>query len=169
MEKCNLYYFCHSLDLEQWDEEKAKQIIDLEPNDEQDFEVNLIQQENGEFRVSQIGEFRPFLQGYQYTLMKQDLFTVLEKLVPNQIECSPTTINRLATKEKWENYLKVNFLNTIKQNEEIENLNFNGKKVFLYAESFIVVTEELALELKDFVLSNLPKYCFTQSFPLFVG
>tara|TARA_B100000674_G_scaffold490384_1_gene506179 strand:- start:64 stop:573 length:510 start_codon:yes stop_codon:yes gene_type:complete len=169
MEKCNLYYFCHSLDLKDWDEGEVKQIIDLEPDHDQEFGADLIQQENGEFRVSQIGEFRPFLAGYQYTLMDQHLFTAINQIAPNQIQGSPTTINRLATKEKWENYLNVNFLNAIKQNEDIENLSFNGKKVFLYADSFIIVTKDLALELQEFIKSNYPKYCFTQSFPLFVG
>ena len=129
--------------------------------------VSLIKLKDGRYQVSEIGTFRPILDGYDYSLIDNRIGEVLQKYVSEQIEVSQIEIFRRATDEKWNNYSELKMKNEIDY-KDYYNTESSGLKIYKILNGLVYVSSDL----KDLIkkeLNALTNIEFKRGLPIMGG
>jgi len=95
---------------------------------------------NGEFRIIEMGAFKPLLTGSDYTLLDEKFISVFEDLLADEIEFKRAKIIRKRTGETWSNYFELDIKEHINP-EKIKIIDTSFERIWQYQHHVFISSE----------------------------
>jgi len=128
------------------------------------FCVDLYQLKDGRFQMIKEGNLSPFMAGYDYILVEDNLTDFLELLDIPQIEFGNAIIWNSNTKTEYKNYKQL-FIKNYLTEENFNHLDLKGLKMYLYQGGYLFVNPALKELLEN---SKFDYLLFSPGFSRFV-